>query len=63
MEFSVEIVDITKVTSMRPGYDLVEFEDGTDPLDGFVLLGFDEIGQWCREPKYAFIAPLTEEVA
>lgn len=55
MEFIVEIVDITKVTRMRPGFDLVEFEDGTDPLDGYVLYGFDEVGQFAREPKYAFI--------
>jgi len=53
MEF--EVVDINEVTHMRPGWDLVEYEDGTDPLDGFVLYGFDEVGQFCREPKYAFI--------
>ena len=55
MEFEVEVVDINEVTNMRPGWDLVEYEDGTDPLDGFVLYGFDEVGQFCREPKYAFI--------
>ena len=25
------------------GWDLVEYEKGTDPMDGFVLYGFDEL--------------------
>ena len=55
MEFEIEVVDINEVTHMRAGWDLVEYEKGTDPLDGCVLYGFDEVGQFCREPNYAFI--------
>ena len=55
MNFEIDVIDITKVNHMRCGWDLVEYEDGTNPLDGFVLYGFDEVGQFCREPKYAFI--------
>ena len=62
MNFEVEVVDINEVTNMRPDWDLVEYEDGTDPLDGFVLYGFDEVGQFCRQPKYAFIKIEEENV-
>jgi len=51
-----KILDINTVRQFRAGFELVEYEDGTDPLNGFCLLGFDEIGQFCREPKYAWIA-------
>jgi hypothetical protein len=51
-----KILDINTVHQFRAGFELVEYEDGTDPLNGFCLLGFDEIGQFCREPKYAWIA-------
>jgi len=39
------------------GYDLVEYQKFTDPMKGFVLLGFDEIGM-CIDPinaSHAFI--------
>jgi len=48
-------VNINEVREFRAGFELVEYENGTDPMDGFVLLGFDEVGQFCKEPKYAFI--------
>jgi len=48
-------VNINEVRNFRAGFELVEYENGTDPMDGFVLLGFDEVGQFCKEPKYAFI--------
>tara|TARA_Y100000389_G_C17044457_1_gene309701 strand:+ start:350 stop:523 length:174 start_codon:yes stop_codon:yes gene_type:complete len=48
-------VNINEVKNFRAGFELVEYENGTDPMDGFVLLGFDEVGQFCKEPKYAFI--------
>jgi len=28
---------------MPAGFDLVEYEKGTDPMDGYVLYGFDEL--------------------
>lgn len=34
------------------GYDLVEYRKFTDPMEGFVLNGFDEIGM-CVEPQWA----------
>ena len=43
-------------TYIPGGYDLVEYEDGTDPLDGIVLFGFDEVGLTAvPNAKYAFI--------
>jgi hypothetical protein len=48
-------VNINEVREFRAGFELVEYENGTDPMDGWVLLGFDEVGQFCNEPKYAFI--------
>jgi len=50
------IDDINKVQSFKSGYELVEYENGTDPMNGFCLMGFDEIGQFCREPQYAWIS-------
>ena len=52
----VELVDIKDVREFKAGFDLVVFEAGTDPMDGFVLLGFDEVGMIsCTNPRYAFI--------
>ena len=37
--------------------DLVVYEKGTDPMDGYVLYGFDEVGMFDAEfknPAYAF---------
>ena len=52
---SVIPVDIKDVKVYLAGYELVEYEAGTDPMDGFVLLGFDEVGMFCTNPRYAFI--------
>ena len=49
------IEDIKEVKSFKAGWELVEYEAGTDPLDGSVLLGFDEIGQFCQKPQYAWL--------
>ena len=49
-------VDIREVHNMRPEFDLVEYEEGTDPLEGYVLYGFDEIGLFIKKnAKYAFV--------
>jgi hypothetical protein len=57
-------VDIREVHNMRPEWndrsflriDLVEYERGTDPLDGYVLYGFDEIGKFVKtNAAYAFV--------
>ena len=49
-------VDIKDVREVRPGFDLVEYERGNDPLDGYVLYGFDEIGQFIKnKAEYAFV--------
>jgi len=52
----VELVDINTVREFRTGYELVEFEKGTNPEDGFCILGFDEIGMFCQNPAYAWVA-------
>jgi hypothetical protein len=39
------------------GKNLTVYEKGTDPLDGYVLYGFDEIGMFDAEfkvPAYCF---------
>lgn len=49
-------VNIQEVENFKPGYELVEYEAGTDPIeDGFCLLEFDEIGMFCKNPRYAFV--------
>ena len=58
--FSIDVMpidDINTYTGYIPGgYDLFEYEDGTDPLDGIVLYGFDEVGLTAvPNAKYAFI--------
>lgn len=35
------------------GWDLVEYEKGTDPLDGYVLYGFDELYMMVHPSKAA----------
>ena len=52
----VELVDIKDVREFRAGFELVEFAAGTDPELGFCLLGFDEVGMFCKEPRHAWIA-------
>ena len=41
------------------GHDLCLFEKGGDPMDGCVVYGFDEIGEFdclLQNPQYAFVA-------
>ena len=52
---TVELVDIKDVSEFRVGFLLVEFEAGTDPVEGFCLMGFDEVGMFCEKPRYAWI--------
>ena len=59
-EVSVDIKYIDDISTYEgfipSGYDLVEYENGTDPLDGIVLFGFDEVGLTAvPNAKYAFI--------
>ena len=44
--------------SIPAGYEMVEYEEGTDPIkDGLVLYGFDEVGMsGFRNPQHAFIS-------
>lgn len=49
------IDDIENIQNFKSGYDLVEYEAGTDPMDGFCLMGFDEVGMFCANPQYAFL--------
>ena len=55
----VEILNIAKYEGSIPvGHDLVIYEKGSDPLDGFCLMGFDEVGLFDGEfdvPVYAFV--------
>lgn len=55
VDMTVIPVDIKDVKNFRPGFELVEYEAGTDPMDGFCLMGFDEVGMFCKNPRYAFI--------
>ncbi len=57
----IEIPSIENYTGGIPaGYDLVEYEAGTDPMqEGMVLYGFDEIGMFEFDcPKHAFCLTL-----
>lgn len=48
-------VDLNKYEGRIPrGYDLVEYESGSDPLSGLVLLGFDEVGIF-ESPSWVFM--------
>lgn len=54
----IEIPSITEYTGGIPaGYDLVEYEAGTDPYqEGMVLYGFDEVGMFeFNCPQHAFV--------
>ena len=56
---TILIEDIQTFRGSRPaGFDLVEYEKGTDPLDGYVLYGFDEIFMLVPQSKaaHAFVA-------
>ena len=53
---TILIDDIKNVQYFKSGYDLVEYEVGTNPIDdGFCILGFDEIGMFCENPAYAWV--------
>jgi len=56
---NVEMIDIKNFVGCIPsGSDLVVFEKGDDPLDGYVLYGFDEVGMFDSDfnvPQYAFV--------
>ena len=41
--------------SIPAGFELVEYETGTDPLDGCVLMGFDEVGAFFRNGSHCFL--------
>lgn len=46
------------------GHDLVVHERGTDPEDGLVLYGFDEIGLFdhaFKKPAYSFVPNTLED--
>jgi|TARA_B100001094_G_scaffold294619_1_gene315388 hypothetical protein len=54
----IEIPSIAEYTGGIPaGYDLVEYEAGTDPYqEGMVLYGFDEVGMFeFNCPQHAFV--------
>mgnify|MGYP006079464033 CR=1 FL=1 len=54
----IEIPSIAEYTGGIPvGYDLVEYEAGTDPYqEGLVLYGFDEVGMFeFNCPQHAFV--------
>lgn len=40
------------------GFELVEYEEGADPVEtGFVLYGFDEVGMFgLKNPQHAFVS-------
>ena len=55
----IEIPSITEYTGGIPaGYDLVEYEAGTDPYqEGMVLYGVDEVGMFGFNcPAHAFVS-------
>lgn len=48
-------VDLNKYNGRMPrGYDLVEYESGSDPMSGLVLYGFDEVGMF-ENPSWVFM--------
>lgn len=58
MESVIMIEDINKFEGKIPAeHDLVCYEKGSDPMEGLVLYGFDEVGMFDAEfknPVYAF---------
>ena len=58
--FSIDVIPIDDINTYEgfipAGYDLIEYEDGTDPVDGIVLYGFDEVGFTAvPNAKHAFV--------
>jgi hypothetical protein len=61
----IEIPSIAEYTGGIPaGYDLVEYEAGTDPYqEGMVLYGFDEVGMFeFNCPQHAFVNGTLSEL-
>lgn len=61
----IEIPSIAEYTGGIPaGYDLVEYEAGTDPYqEGMVLYGFDEVGMFeFNCPQHAFVNSTLAEL-
>jgi hypothetical protein len=55
---NTEIIEINMNTfsgSIPAGFDLVEYPKGTDPLDGCVLYGFDEVGSFFSNAAHCFL--------
>lgn len=58
--FSIDVLPIDDISTYKgfipSGYDLVEYEKDTDPVEGMVLYGFDEVGiSQLSKPEYAFV--------
>jgi hypothetical protein len=58
--FSIDVLPIEDISTYKgfipSGYDLVEYEKDTDPVEGMVLYGFDEVGiSQLPNPEYAFV--------
>ena len=54
--FEIINIDMNTFTGSIPaGFELVEFETGTDPLDGVTLMGFDEVGSFFKNGSHAFL--------
>jgi hypothetical protein len=54
----VEFIEVNLNTfsgTIPSGFDLVEYEKGTDPLDGCVLMGFDEVGMFFPRGIHCFM--------
>jgi hypothetical protein len=54
----IEIDNLGPIGIIPEGHDLVIYEKGENPMDGLVLLGFDEIGMFdhnFNNPAYAFM--------
>lgn len=58
MAVITEINPYTYKGKIPIGADLVCYEKGTDPLEGMICYGFDEVGDfdhYFKKPAYAFI--------
>lgn len=52
-------IDMDKYEGRIPtGYELVEYSKGDNPLNGYVLYGFDEVGVGFPNPAWALIKML-----
>jgi hypothetical protein len=55
---NIKDIDIDTFKGMIVG-ELIVYEKGEDPMDGFVLNGFDEVGLFDREfknPQYCMLS-------